>query len=98
MEPDFKEGDQVLVSTLSFNNLKGPKEMRYSFVRPFTIIKLIGKVQWKSNSQKNVLENTQSFQLVGSSHTSRERRINSPPGRRTPHHHKYWKWSIPLDL
>ncbi|MBW0519603.1 hypothetical protein O181_059318 [Austropuccinia psidii MF-1] len=43
MEPDFKEGDQVLVSTLSFNNLKGPKKMRDSFVGPFTIIKLIGK-------------------------------------------------------
>ncbi|MBW0519291.1 hypothetical protein O181_059006 [Austropuccinia psidii MF-1] len=43
MEPDFKEGDQVLVSTLNFNNLKGPKEMRDSFVRPFTISKLIGK-------------------------------------------------------
>ncbi|MBW0589440.1 hypothetical protein O181_129155 [Austropuccinia psidii MF-1] len=43
MEPDFKEGDQVLVSTLSFNNLKGPKKMRDSFVGPFTIIRLIGK-------------------------------------------------------
>ncbi|MBW0504152.1 hypothetical protein O181_043867 [Austropuccinia psidii MF-1] len=43
MEPDFKEGDQVLVSTLSFNNLKGPKKMRDSFVGPLTIIKLIGK-------------------------------------------------------
>ncbi|MBW0524571.1 hypothetical protein O181_064286 [Austropuccinia psidii MF-1] len=43
MEPDFEEGDQVLVSTLNFNNLKGPKRMRYSFVGPFTIIKLIGK-------------------------------------------------------
>ncbi|MBW0476906.1 hypothetical protein O181_016621 [Austropuccinia psidii MF-1] len=43
MEPDFKEGDQVLVSTLSFNNIKGPKKMRESFVGPFTIIKLIGK-------------------------------------------------------
>ncbi|MBW0507253.1 hypothetical protein O181_046968 [Austropuccinia psidii MF-1] len=42
MEPDFKEGDQVLVSTLKFNNLKGPKKMRDSFVGPFTIIKLIG--------------------------------------------------------
>ncbi|MBW0534964.1 hypothetical protein O181_074679 [Austropuccinia psidii MF-1] len=42
MEPDFKEGDQVLVSTLNFNNLKAPKKMRDSFVRPFTIIKLIG--------------------------------------------------------
>ncbi|MBW0473214.1 hypothetical protein O181_012929 [Austropuccinia psidii MF-1] len=43
MEPDFKEGDQVLVSTLNFNTLKGPKKMRDSFVGPFTIIKLIGK-------------------------------------------------------
>ncbi|MBW0538209.1 hypothetical protein O181_077924 [Austropuccinia psidii MF-1] len=43
MEPDFKEGDQVLVSTLNFNNLKGPKKMRDSFVGPFTIINLIGK-------------------------------------------------------
>ncbi|MBW0480245.1 hypothetical protein O181_019960 [Austropuccinia psidii MF-1] len=38
MEPDDREGDQVLVSTLNFNHLKGPKK----------------------------------------------RRINSPPGRRTP--------------
>ncbi|MBW0542155.1 hypothetical protein O181_081870 [Austropuccinia psidii MF-1] len=43
MEPDFKEGNQVLVPTLNFNNLKGPKKMRDSFLGPFTIIKLIGK-------------------------------------------------------
>ncbi|MBW0551649.1 hypothetical protein O181_091364 [Austropuccinia psidii MF-1] len=43
MEPDFKEGDQVLVSTINFNNLKGRNKMRDSFVVPFTIIKLIGK-------------------------------------------------------
>ncbi|MBW0491487.1 hypothetical protein O181_031202 [Austropuccinia psidii MF-1] len=43
MEPDFKEGDQLLVFTLNFNNLKGPKKMKGSFVGPFTIIKLIGK-------------------------------------------------------
>ncbi|MBW0463232.1 hypothetical protein O181_002947 [Austropuccinia psidii MF-1] len=49
MEPDFKEGDQVLVYTLNLNNLKGPRKMRDSFVGPFTIIKLIGKMQWKSN-------------------------------------------------
>ncbi|MBW0499594.1 hypothetical protein O181_039309 [Austropuccinia psidii MF-1] len=42
-EPEFKEGDQVLVSSLNFNNLKGPKKMRDSFVGTFTIIKLIGK-------------------------------------------------------
>ncbi|MBW0515994.1 hypothetical protein O181_055709 [Austropuccinia psidii MF-1] len=43
MEADFKEGGQVLVSTLNFNNIKGPKNMKDSFVKPFTIIKLIGK-------------------------------------------------------
>ncbi|MBW0558417.1 hypothetical protein O181_098132 [Austropuccinia psidii MF-1] len=43
MEPEFKEGDQVLVSTLNFNNLKGLNKMRDSFVGPFTIIKLIGR-------------------------------------------------------
>ncbi|MBW0498169.1 hypothetical protein O181_037884 [Austropuccinia psidii MF-1] len=43
MEPDFREGDQVLVSTVDFNYLKGPKKMRDSFVGPYTIIKLIGK-------------------------------------------------------
>ncbi|MBW0508507.1 hypothetical protein O181_048222 [Austropuccinia psidii MF-1] len=43
MEPDFKKGDQVLMSTLNFDNLKGPKKMRDSFGGLFTIIKLIGK-------------------------------------------------------
>ncbi|MBW0515445.1 hypothetical protein O181_055160 [Austropuccinia psidii MF-1] len=28
MEPDFKEWDQVLLSILNFNNLKGPNDMR----------------------------------------------------------------------
>ncbi|MBW0503377.1 hypothetical protein O181_043092 [Austropuccinia psidii MF-1] len=43
MVPEFKEGHQVLVSTLNFNNLKGPNKMRDSFVGPFTIIKLVGE-------------------------------------------------------
>ncbi|MBW0493146.1 hypothetical protein O181_032861 [Austropuccinia psidii MF-1] len=43
IEPDFKEGDQVLLSTLNLNNLKGPKKIRDSFVGPFTIIELVGK-------------------------------------------------------
>ncbi|MBW0479087.1 hypothetical protein O181_018802 [Austropuccinia psidii MF-1] len=43
METEFKEGYQVLLSTLNFNNLKGPNKMRDSFVGPFTIIKLVGK-------------------------------------------------------
>ncbi|MBW0466273.1 hypothetical protein O181_005988 [Austropuccinia psidii MF-1] len=43
MDPDFKEQDKVLVSTLNLKNPQGPKKMRYSFVGPFTITKLIGK-------------------------------------------------------
>ncbi|MBW0492122.1 hypothetical protein O181_031837 [Austropuccinia psidii MF-1] len=43
MEPDLKEGDQVSVSKLNFNNLRGPKKIKYSSGGPFTIIKLIGK-------------------------------------------------------
>ncbi|MBW0559376.1 hypothetical protein O181_099091 [Austropuccinia psidii MF-1] len=43
MEPDFKEGDKVLVSTLNFNNLKGEKVMRDSFLGRLTMMKLIGK-------------------------------------------------------
>ncbi|MBW0536166.1 hypothetical protein O181_075881 [Austropuccinia psidii MF-1] len=42
MEPDFKEGNQVLVSTLKFNKFKGPHKIRDSFLGTFTIIKLIG--------------------------------------------------------
>ncbi|MBW0494357.1 hypothetical protein O181_034072 [Austropuccinia psidii MF-1] len=58
MEPEFKEGDQVFVSTLNFNNLKGPNKMRVLFVGPFTIIKLIGKMQWRLYLQSSSLGNT----------------------------------------
>ncbi|MBW0481857.1 hypothetical protein O181_021572 [Austropuccinia psidii MF-1] len=43
MEPEFKEGDQMLVSTPNFYNCRGTKKMRDSFVGPFTITKLRGK-------------------------------------------------------
>ncbi|MBW0468452.1 hypothetical protein O181_008167 [Austropuccinia psidii MF-1] len=58
MEPDFKEVDQVLVSTLNFNNLKGPKKIRDSFVGPFTIIKLIGEnaVEGRTGSPPEIVE------------------------------------------
>ncbi|MBW0513020.1 hypothetical protein O181_052735 [Austropuccinia psidii MF-1] len=42
-EPEFREGDQVLVSTLNFNNLKGLNKRRDSFVEPLPIIILIGE-------------------------------------------------------
>ncbi|MBW0479710.1 hypothetical protein O181_019425 [Austropuccinia psidii MF-1] len=38
VEPDFKEGDQELVSTLNFNNLKRPKKhpvFAVSLVKPY---------------------------------------------------------------
>ncbi|MBW0522465.1 hypothetical protein O181_062180 [Austropuccinia psidii MF-1] len=57
MEPDIKEGDQVLVSTLNFNNLKRPKEMRDSFMRPFTIIKLREKNAVETGEDKFLFRN-----------------------------------------
>ncbi|MBW0556751.1 hypothetical protein O181_096466 [Austropuccinia psidii MF-1] len=38
--PDFKVGDLVLVSTLNFNNIKGPKKLEDSYVGPFFIVAL----------------------------------------------------------
>ncbi|MBW0469077.1 hypothetical protein O181_008792 [Austropuccinia psidii MF-1] len=40
--PDFEVGDLVLVSTLNFNNIKGPKKIQYSYVGPFVIVTLHG--------------------------------------------------------
>ncbi|MBW0559721.1 hypothetical protein O181_099436 [Austropuccinia psidii MF-1] len=40
--PDFKIGDLVLVSTLHFNNIKGPKKLKDSFSGPFMIKALHG--------------------------------------------------------
>ncbi|MBW0483890.1 hypothetical protein O181_023605 [Austropuccinia psidii MF-1] len=40
-EPDFREVYQVPVSTLKFDNLKRPNQVRDSFVGPFTLISLI---------------------------------------------------------
>ncbi|MBW0493850.1 hypothetical protein O181_033565 [Austropuccinia psidii MF-1] len=42
-KPEFREGDQVLVSTCNLNNLKVPEKQRDSFVAPLTIIRVIGK-------------------------------------------------------
>ncbi|MBW0593263.1 hypothetical protein O181_132978, partial [Austropuccinia psidii MF-1] len=38
--PDFKVGDLVLVSTLNFDNIKGPKKLKYSYVGPPFIVAL----------------------------------------------------------
>ncbi|MBW0559367.1 hypothetical protein O181_099082 [Austropuccinia psidii MF-1] len=39
---DFKVGDLALVSTLNFNNIKGPKKLKGSYVGPFVIVALNG--------------------------------------------------------
>ncbi|MBW0516472.1 hypothetical protein O181_056187 [Austropuccinia psidii MF-1] len=40
--PEFKVGDLVLVSTMNFNNIKGPKKCKDSYVGPFVIVALHG--------------------------------------------------------
>ncbi|MBW0564598.1 hypothetical protein O181_104313 [Austropuccinia psidii MF-1] len=40
--PEFKVGDLVLVSTLNFNNIKGPKKLKDSYLQPFVIVALHG--------------------------------------------------------
>ncbi|MBW0578969.1 hypothetical protein O181_118684 [Austropuccinia psidii MF-1] len=39
---EFKVGDLVQVSTLNFNNIKGPKKLKDSYVGPFVIVALHG--------------------------------------------------------
>ena len=41
-EPNFKIGDQVLISTKNFNNLQGPRKLQDSFVGPFLVTNLYG--------------------------------------------------------
>ncbi|MBW0529622.1 hypothetical protein O181_069337 [Austropuccinia psidii MF-1] len=40
--PDFKVGDLVLVSTLNFNDIKGPKKLKDSYLGHFIIVALHG--------------------------------------------------------
>ncbi|MBW0502658.1 hypothetical protein O181_042373 [Austropuccinia psidii MF-1] len=42
--PDFKVGDLVLVSTLNFNNIKGPKKLKASYAGPFVNVALDGTI------------------------------------------------------
>ncbi|MBW0479355.1 hypothetical protein O181_019070 [Austropuccinia psidii MF-1] len=51
--PYFKVGDLVLVSTLNFNNIKGPKKLKDCYVGPFVIVSLhvTNSVQVKSSGE-----------------------------------------------
>jgi len=42
-EPTFKPGDLILISTINFNNLEGPRKLRPPFVGPFVVKRLHGK-------------------------------------------------------
>ncbi|MBW0463121.1 hypothetical protein O181_002836 [Austropuccinia psidii MF-1] len=42
-EPDFKLWDLVLISILNFNNIIGPKKLKYSYIGSFVIAALHGK-------------------------------------------------------
>jgi hypothetical protein len=42
-QPDFKIGDKVLLSTVNFNNIGGNKNLKPSFIGPFTIKDMHGK-------------------------------------------------------
>ncbi|MBW0554189.1 hypothetical protein O181_093904 [Austropuccinia psidii MF-1] len=48
---EFKVEDLVLVSTLNFNNIKGPKKLKDSFLGPFIIKALRGKIQYRESFQ-----------------------------------------------
>ncbi|MBW0501557.1 hypothetical protein O181_041272 [Austropuccinia psidii MF-1] len=98
IEPDFKEGDQVLVSTLNFNNLKGPRKMRDSFVGPFTIIKLIGKnaMEVKLTEEFSRKHPVFPVSLVKPYFQTEEDKF--PSRKKNPTPPEKWKWGTPLAL
>ncbi|MBW0504500.1 hypothetical protein O181_044215 [Austropuccinia psidii MF-1] len=60
--PDFKVGDLVLVSTLNFNNIKGPKKLKDSYLGPYFIVALHGTNAVKVELSGEFKKNTQCFQ------------------------------------
>ncbi|MBW0463171.1 hypothetical protein O181_002886 [Austropuccinia psidii MF-1] len=51
--PDLKVGDLVLVSTFSFNNIKGPKKLKDYYVAPFSLFPYMEPMQLKWNQGVN---------------------------------------------
>ncbi|MBW0481546.1 hypothetical protein O181_021261 [Austropuccinia psidii MF-1] len=93
MEPDFKERDQVLVSTLNFNNPKEPKKLRYSIVGPFTIIKLIGENAVEVRPTEEFSRKNPVF-LVSLVEPYFQRGEDKFPSRNKT----WWRWKTPLAL
>ncbi|MBW0550913.1 hypothetical protein O181_090628 [Austropuccinia psidii MF-1] len=57
--PEFKVGDLIIVSTLSFNNIKAQKKLKDSFAGLFMNKVLMGQMQYKYNCQENWKTNIQ---------------------------------------
>ncbi|MBW0566503.1 hypothetical protein O181_106218 [Austropuccinia psidii MF-1] len=61
--PDFKIGDLVLVSTLNFSNIKGPKKLKDSFSGPFMIKALHGPKAVQLEHTGELMNKHPTFQL-----------------------------------
>ncbi|MBW0514751.1 hypothetical protein O181_054466 [Austropuccinia psidii MF-1] len=88
MEHDFKEVDQVLVSTLNFKYLEEPKKMRDSVVGPFTIIQLIGKNAVEVKLTEEVSRKHPVFPMSLVKPYFQAEEDESPLGRKIPLHQK----------
>ncbi|MBW0469173.1 hypothetical protein O181_008888 [Austropuccinia psidii MF-1] len=86
-DPDFREGDQVLVSTLNFNKLKGAKKMIYSFVGQWAITRLTGENEIKVRLAEAFSRKHPMFpvSLVKPDHQTGEDRLHSRIKSHTPH-------------
>ncbi|MBW0562939.1 hypothetical protein O181_102654 [Austropuccinia psidii MF-1] len=58
---DFKIGDLVLVSTLNFNNITGPKKLKDSFAGPFMIKALHGPNDFKLELTSELMNKQPTF-------------------------------------
>ncbi|MBW0557315.1 hypothetical protein O181_097030 [Austropuccinia psidii MF-1] len=62
--PDFKVGDFVLVSTLSFDNIKSPNKVKYSFSGPSMIRALHGPNAVQLELTGEVMRKNPTFPLI----------------------------------
>ncbi|MBW0491737.1 hypothetical protein O181_031452 [Austropuccinia psidii MF-1] len=70
--PEFEVGALVLVSTLNFNDIKGPKKLKYFYVGPFVIFTLHGTnaVQVELSGELENKHTTFLFSLIKTYQTS----------------------------
>ncbi|MBW0537733.1 hypothetical protein O181_077448 [Austropuccinia psidii MF-1] len=62
--PYFKTGNLVLVSTLSFDNIKGPKKLKYSFAGPVMIRAMHGTNAVKLELKGKLLNKHPTFPVI----------------------------------